>query len=167
MCGAVAGRSQSLEALQNRSARIAARTARSNRQWSFWNGPRSMEEHIRESVFKFVKKCVQSHTVPSLLKIILDAIIQSVCTLLDKATFYIRLLRGPRSQKDPSIWLNFFMEFRIYLTFTIFFYLYIVFNHDQYQCNVYMYIVDLYIVVLRLPLITDWFLHLKGVPRAV
>ena len=36
-----------------------------------------------------------------------------------------------------------------------FFYLYIVFNHDQYQCNVYMYIVDLYIVVLRLPLITD------------
>ena len=103
----------------------------------------TIDGYIRKSVFKFVKKCVQGHTVPSILKKILDVIIQSVCTLLDKATFYIRLLRGPRSQKDPSIWLNFFMEFRIYLTFTIFFYLYIVFNHDQYQCNVYMYIVDL------------------------
>ena len=73
-------------------------------------------------------------------KEILGAIIQFTG---QQAAFYIRLLCAPRSQNVHNMAAFFLWNFvfNVY----IFFYLYIVFNryHDQYQCNVYMYIVDL------------------------
>ena len=76
-CGV--GHKQDLEALQNRAARIVARTVRGNPAMDFLKWP-TLEERRRKSVFKLVKKNI------------LNVIIQSMRALLDKATFYIRLL---------------------------------------------------------------------------
>ena len=55
-CGV--GHKQDLEALQNRAARIVARTVRSNPAMDVLNWP-TLEERRRKSVFKLVKKCLQ------------------------------------------------------------------------------------------------------------
>ena len=52
------GLKQGLEALQNRAARIVARTVRSNPPINILKWP-SLEERGRKSVFKLVKKCLQ------------------------------------------------------------------------------------------------------------
>ena len=55
-CGV--GHKQDLEALQNRAARIVARTVRSNPAMDVLKWP-TLEERRRKSVFKLVKKCLQ------------------------------------------------------------------------------------------------------------
>ena len=52
------GHKQDLEALQNRAARIVARTVRSNPAMDVLKWP-TLEERRRKSVFKLVKKCLQ------------------------------------------------------------------------------------------------------------
>ena len=52
------GHKQDLEALQNRAARIVARTVRSNPALDVLKWP-TLEERRRKSVFKLVKKCLQ------------------------------------------------------------------------------------------------------------
>ena len=52
------GHKQGLEALQNRAARIVARTARSNPAKDVLKWP-TLEERRRKSVFKLVKKFLQ------------------------------------------------------------------------------------------------------------
>lgn len=51
-------RKQDLEALQNRAARIVARTVRSKQAMDVLKWP-TLEERRRKSVFKLVKKCLQ------------------------------------------------------------------------------------------------------------
>ena len=52
------GHKQGLEALQNRAARIVARTVRSNPAMDVLKWP-TLEERRRKTVFKLVKKCLQ------------------------------------------------------------------------------------------------------------
>ena len=52
------GHKHGLEALQNRAARIVARTVRSNPAMDLLKWP-TLEERRRKTVFKLVKKCLQ------------------------------------------------------------------------------------------------------------
>ena len=83
------GHKHGLEALQNRAARIVARTVRSNPAMDVLKWP-TLEEHRRKTVFSLRNACKVN--VRNILKNILNVIIQFTPAPLDEATFYIRLL---------------------------------------------------------------------------
>ena len=95
------GHKHGLEVIQNRAARIVARTVRSNPAMDVLNRP-TLEERRRKTVFKLVKNTCKVN-VPNILNNILNVIIQFTPAPLDRATFYIRLLWEQRSQNDLSI----------------------------------------------------------------
>ena len=62
----------------------------------------TLEERRRKTVLNSLRNACKVND-PNILKNILNVIIQFMPAPLDKATFYIRLLRGLRSQNDLSI----------------------------------------------------------------
>ena len=84
------GHKHGLEVIQNRAARIVARTVRSNPAMDVLNRP-TLEERLRKTVFKLVKNTCKVN-VPNILNNILNVIIQFTPAPLDRAAFYIRLL---------------------------------------------------------------------------
>ena len=76
------GHKQCLDVLQNRAARIVARTVRSNPAVDVLKWP-TLEERGRKSVFKLVKKCLQGFLSPNILNNILKNIVNFVLVALN------------------------------------------------------------------------------------
>ena len=92
-----------LEALQNRAARIAARTVRSNLATDVLKWP-TLEERRRKTVFKLVKKCLQGQCQYLVTTEFIDGtFIHLIAELAERSPIIIKISSNPSSRKNLDV----------------------------------------------------------------